>query len=76
MQARPPRFYTLVLNRIAPPSSRLQIAGPVPYAPYDKNWAFAQQGSDAVVDGFEMQLNQGNSELYAAERSKQEQAVV
>jgi hypothetical protein len=76
MQARPPRFYTLVLNRIAPPSSRLQIAGPVPYAPYDKNWAFAQLGGDAVVDGFDRRLTKENSEFDAAERSKQEQAVV
>jgi hypothetical protein len=64
-----------VLNRIAPPPSRPQIAGPVPYAPLDGNCAFAQHGSEAELDGFETQLAGENFELDAAERSKQEQAV-
>jgi hypothetical protein len=65
-----------VLNRIAPPSSRPQIAGPIPYAPLDKDCAFALRGGDAELDGFETRLTKENTGLEAAGRSKQEQAVV
>jgi hypothetical protein len=64
-----------VLNRIALPPSRPQIGGPILYALRDKDCAFAGQGCDAVLDGFEERLTKENSGIDAAERWKQEQAA-
>jgi hypothetical protein len=64
-----------VLNRIVLPPSRLQIAGPILHALRDQNCAFAGQGCDAALDGFEERLTKENSGINAAKRWKQEQAA-